>query len=190
MFKKLIPYILVAVLTLGICVLSYFAFLKKEPQVIISTAVIKQEQPVFRLAAYQINYDGKIKAEGSEKWAGSYNVFIEYEAEVLIGTSIHPKITLYEGVVELDMREVVLEVIAITPKQLNLINASTSTWRWILGKGIPIQDGLFEPIMAVFNDASKFFEDDPEIMERAELALIFEYQKFYTSINYVVNVIK
>jgi hypothetical protein len=155
-------------------------------------SVIERQLPVFRMASYQINYSGKIYKNGTDTFlkipTGSYTVRFDYEAVVLIGTRIHPKVTLIDDVINLDFSEVKLEVISVTPTSLELVRANTTGWRWFVGSGIPIQDGLFEPFMNAINTLPEMLNEDEEIQEKAMNSLIEHYKSFYSMLNYAIEI--
>jgi len=180
-------------------VVAYFCFLfystnNKQEQIIISHNVIERSFPVFRMASYQINYTGRIYVNGTDRIVfniptGGYTVRIDYDAEILIGTKTHPRVNMRDNIIELDFTDVRLEVLAVTPTRMELVNSGVSGWRWVRGGGIPIQAGLFDPFIETINNAPEVLNYNEEIQQRALESLIQSFLDFYSIFNFEVEIV-
>jgi len=183
--------ILTMLVTVSIILLILVLMPSPTPEPTIVYQTIERQLPVFRLASYQINYSGRIWKNGTDYIfsripTGGFQVRFNYDAIILIGTKQHPRVNLNltDNVLTLDFNNVVLEVLAVTPTQLELVSANTSGVRWFRGGGIPIQDGLFGPFIEAISNAPSILNDDPTIHEKALESLVNSYKEFYSMLNY------
>jgi len=173
----------------------YFSIkISEKPKEVLVKEYIQTYQTIYAMASYEIHYNGKVYVNKQEKIASfipsGYSARYDYEAKLLIGTKQFPKILFDNGTVELDFTNVKLEVLAFMPTNLEYVKSETRGWRWFIGAGIPIQEGIFDPIMEAIKTMPSILTENEYVQEKAMNSLIENYVKVYSMIYCDVKVIR